>query len=142
VGTIVGFVVAGYASDGNPKIMITGAYVGCKTGKAFAEAYKKDKNAVVLLGPYQYSFAESKAGQTLILYAGKVSAQALQAVRSGKSGVDVLDISKGGFATQEDVLKKAGVDPTIASIVTYGPARNAIDKGKKEFEKKTGVCLP
>ena len=82
VGTIVGFVTGGLASGGDPLIIITGTYVGCETGKAFAEAFKSDGDkAMVLLNPYMFAFVKTHVGQTVIVFAGNIGKQTQDEMR-------------------------------------------------------------
>jgi hypothetical protein len=151
-GTVVGFVAGGIASKGDPSIIIMGAYVGCESGKAFAAAFKTDQEkAMVLLNPYMYAFVKTNAGQTLIVFAGKIAGQTQQqlqaAAQQGSMTGNPLEASFRAIVTPDGVvnplgnvtaatLASVGVDPKTAATIgiIVNPGGAVAQSVKKAFD--------
>ena len=128
VGTVVGFVVGGVVGDGEPTVVITGTYVGCEFGKVFGEAFKTDQDkAMVLLNPMMYAFVKTNAGSTVIVFAGKMAAQAQQEAR--KAAEQAAHISNPAEAAIKAIVTPDGIVNPIGTVTAATLASRGVDPG-------------
>lgn len=157
-GTVVGLVLG--SETGNPQVGIFGAYVGCKAGKLFAEAYKKDPIAAsVLLGQNLFVLsALEQSGQKMYVFAQKIPEKVVDnatpppdanLVQSALNGAGEMPLTPTVGATA-GALHKLGMDPeeialtlsiamptevAVASILESGEAQRAKDGFSREFRR-------